>query len=209
MLEKYMQEDRIEVGIDEAGRGPLFGRVYTAAVILPNDNESFDYSCIKDSKLFHSKKKINKVCEYIKQTAVSYSISYIDEKTIDKVNILESTIRSMHNCIDTLSIKPEHILVDGNYFKPYCHFNHDKIEQISHTCVTKGDNTYASIAAASILAKCARDAYIEELCESEPELNERYHLCSNKGYGTKQHIDGIREFGLSIYHRKSFCKRFV
>jgi ribonuclease HII len=193
--------------VDEAGRGPLFGRVYTAAVVLPNDDD-FDFSRIKDSKRFTSKKKILAVCNYIKEHSLAYAITYEDEHTIDEINILQATIRSMHRSIRKLDIIPHHILIDGNYFKPYCHteeINGDCIiRQIPNTCIKKGDDTYVSIAAASILAKCERDAYIQELCIAEPDLDIKYGLSTNKGYGTKRHCEGIREYGLSPYHRKSF-----
>ena len=200
-----------EVGIDEAGRGPLLGRVYTAAVILPYDDDSIDFSSIKDSKKFTSEKKIQSVFEFIKNIAIDYSISYKDESDIDKYNILQATVQSMHDCIQKLNIIPNHIIVDGNYFKPYSYYDHDKeqLNTISHTCIKKGDASYYSIAAASILAKVSRDNYIKELCSKEPELNEYYHLLSNKGYGTKQHIQGIREHGYSKYHRKSFHLRHI
>lgn len=205
-LLRSMKEGVIECGVDEAGRGPLFGRVYTAAVILP-DGDDFDFSHIKDSKRFTSKKKIQAVCDYIKEHSVAYAVTYEDEKTIDEINILQATVRSMHRSIRGLDIIPEHILVDGNYFKPYYTEERNKdyiIRQIPNTCIKKGDDTYVSIAAASILAKCERDAYIEEVCKMNPDLDLKYGLSTNKGYGTKRHRDGIREHGLSPYHRKSF-----
>ena len=206
-LLRFMKEGVIECGVDEAGRGPLFGRVYTAAVILPT-NSDFDFSLIKDSKRFTSKKKLHAVCDYIKKHSLAYAITYEDEKTIDEINILQATIRSMHRSIRALDMVPEHILIDGNYFKPYCHTEERNgdyiIRQIPNTCVKKGDDTYVSIAAASILAKCERDAYIQELCIAEPELDLKYGLSSNMGYGTKRHREGIHKYGLSAYHRKSF-----
>ena len=206
-LLRFMKEGVIECGVDEAGRGPLFGRVYTAAVILPT-NSDFDFSLIKDSKRFTSKKKLHAVCDYIKEHSLAYAITYEDEKTIDEINILQATVRSMHRSIRALDMIPEHILIDGNYFKPYCHTEERNgdyiIRQIPNTCVKKGDNTYVSIAAASILAKCERDAYIQELCIAEPELDLKYGLSTNMGYGTKRHREGIHEHGLSAYHRKSF-----
>jgi ribonuclease HII len=214
--------------VDEAGRGPLFGRVYTAAVILPKD-DSFDFSKVKDSKKFHSKKKIEEAAEYVKQNALAWYVSFEDEKKIDEINILQATQLSMHNSIHEVrksfnkvmkdKCKKERIdfnyslLIDGNYFNPITYLNKEtnKIESLPYITVEGGDNKYASIAAASILAKVERDRYIEELCESNPELSEHYGIDSNKGYGAKRHIDGIKEHGITIWHRRSFapCKNYV
>jgi len=221
-------ENVFEIGVDEAGRGPLFGRVYTAAVILPKD-ESFDFSKVKDSKKFHSKKKIEEAAEYIKQNALSWQVSFEDEKKIDEINILQATQLSMHNSINEIikknskflkeTCKKEqmdysyHLLIDGNYFNPITRFNKEtnKIEMIPYLTVEGGDNKYASIAAASILAKVERDKYIEELCKENPELADHYGIDSNKGYGAKRHIDGIKEHGITIWHRRTFapCKNYV
>lgn len=208
MLKPYQNENIIEIGVDEAGRGPLFGRVYTAAVILPK--HEFDHHRIKDSKLIKNKKKIKELSEYIKSNSI-WSINYCDEKEIDELNILQATMCSMKKSIKTiLSNEPTKILIDGPYFHPITRFNTEKqqLEQIPHECVVNGDNTYTCIASASILAKVARDEYIEELCKEFPELNEKYGLLSNKGYGTKKHMDGIKLYGITEYHRKSFapCK---
>lgn len=221
-------EKIIEIGVDEAGRGPLFGRVYTAAVILPKD-DSFDYSKVKDSKKFHSKKKIEEAAEYVKENALAWYVSFEDEKKIDEINILQATQMSMHNSINETRksynkiLKEEgkyekkdydfSLLIDGNYFNPITIFNKEtnKIETIPYMTVEGGDNKYASIAAASILAKVYRDKYIEELCEQNPELAENYGIDSNKGYGAKRHIDGIKQHGITIWHRRSFapCKNYV
>ena len=230
ILKSCHNEDEkvFEIGVDEAGRGPLFGRVYTAAVILPKD-DSFDYSKVKDSKKFHSKKKIEEASEYVKNNALSWHVSYEDEKKIDEINILQATQLSMHNSIiearkkynkiSKLSGKKEKIdynfslLIDGNYFNPITIFNKEtnKIETIPYMTVEGGDNKYASIAAASILAKVERDKYIDELCEQYPELSDHYGIDSNKGYGAKKHMDGIKEHGITIWHRRSFapCKNYL
>jgi len=225
----YNEDENIyEIGVDEAGRGPLFGRVYTAAVILPKD-DTFDFSKVKDSKKFHSKKKIEEAAEYVKQNALAWHVSYEDEKKIDEINILQATQLSMHNCINEVCKKYNKLLkennkiektdfnysllIDGNYFKPITMFNKttNKIETLTYMTVEGGDNTYASIAAASILAKVERDKYIDELCEQNPELSEHYGIDSNKGYGAKKHMDGIKEHGITIWHRRSFapCKNYV
>ena len=228
LLKKYYFEDPtiFEIGVDEVGRGPLFGRVYTAAVILPKD-DSFDSSQIKDSKKFHSKKKIEEVANYIKEKAIAWYVSFEDEKTIDEINILQATQKSMHHSIietiklafhikekenTTQQLYSFHLLIDGNYFKPITIFNPitNKLETLPNTCVEGGDNKYVAIAAASILAKVERDKYIYALCLENPELCEKYSIDSNKGYGAKKHMDGIKEHGITIWHRRSFgiCKNY-
>lgn len=225
----YNEDEKVfEIGVDEVGRGPLFGRVYTAAVILPKD-DSFDFSKVKDSKKFHSKKKIEEAAEYIKQNALAWHVSYEDERKIDEINILQATQLSMHNSINEIRKNYNKILkekgkiekkdysysllIDGNYFKPVTSFNKEtnKIETLPYITVEGGDNKYASIAAASILAKVERDKYIDDLCEKNPELIEHYSINSNKGYGAKKHIDGIKEHGITIWHRRSFapCKNYI
>ena len=226
-LLSYYNDDAniIEIGVDEVGRGPLFGRVYTAAVILPSSksnglsNIEFDYSKIKDSKKFHSKKKITEVANYIKENAISWSVAYMDETVIDDINILQATQMAMHKCINDIinknNLSPDNtlLLIDGNYFKPIAIFNKtsNQLSTYNNVCVEGGDNKYVSIAAASILAKVARDEYIEGLCKQYPELIEHYGIDSNKGYGAKKHLDGIKEHGITIWHRRTFgiCKNFV
>ena len=201
-----------EIGIDEAGRGPMLGRVYSAAVILPKEN--FDFSRIKDSKKFHSKKKIQGVADYIKENALYWSVQYEDEKTIDRINILRATQWSMHKNVNAImdkcfdESKKFLLLVDGNYFLPYTRIVKNDIVKISHICVESGDNQFVSIAAASILAKVERDAYIDSLCEEHPDLKDKYSIHTNKGYGAQKHIEGIKTHGISPWHRKSFgiCK---
>ena len=167
-----LTDNNLEIGIDEAGRGPMFGRVYTAAVVLPKD-DSFNHSLMKDSKKFHSVKKIKEVAEYIKKNALYLHVAYADEQTIDEINILNATHKAMHEAVKAVvdkAIYKEpvsfHLLVDGNNFKPFRIVNPDmSLEQIRHTCIEGGDNIYTAIAAASILAKVERDTYIEELCK--------------------------------------------
>ena len=219
VLSSYYLEDPecAEIGVDEVGRGPLFGRVYSAAVILPKDG-SFDHSKMKDSKKFSSKKKIAEVAQYIKENALAWNITYEDEKTIDDINILQATQQSMHKSIQGVLAKykgPQEkflLLVDGNYFKPYTRLNKSKkvVEQLPHVCVEGGDNKYSAIAAASILAKVERDAYIEDLCKEWPDLVTKYAIDSNKGYGSAKHLAGIKEHGITIWHRRTFgiCKNY-
>ncbi len=211
-MKLYHDSDKIEVGIDEVGRGCLLGRVYSAAVILPKEIEPEDefHLEIKDSKK-HSAKNRELLDEYIKHIALDWQVSYQDVETIDKINILQATYKSMHKSIDNLSISPDTLLVDGNNFKPYYRWGEKGAEQVEHICVINGDNTYTAIAAASILAKVARDKYIEELCLHYPELDEKYNILSNKGYGAKQHIDGIKQHGITSFHRKTFgiCANYI
>jgi ribonuclease HII len=223
------QENNIfEIGVDEAGRGPLFGRVYAAAVILPKD-DSFQHSKVKDSKKFTSKKKIEEVAEYIKENALAWYVSFEDETVVDEINILQATQKAMRHAI--LEVRKQyiqktqktvenenlenirfHLLIDGNYFNPITCVNEKthKLETIPFNTIEGGDNKFTSIAAASILAKVERDKYIEKLCELNPNLAEKYGIDSNKGYGAKKHIDGIKEYGITIWHRKTFgiCKNY-
>ena len=211
MLTPFYQENTsiIEIGVDEAGRGPMLGPVHAAAVVLPR-NKEFDYSCLKDSKRFHSKKKLLEVANYIKENAIAYEVAYLSENDIDKYNIRNATHKAMHAAIKKVIEKTSkenkeyQLLIDGRDFKPLSLFKNNMMTQIQHVCITKGDNTYCSIAAASILAKTARDTYIEDLCEKTPDLNEKYNILSNKGYGTKAHMEGIEKYGITKYHRKSF-----
>jgi ribonuclease HII len=233
-LQKYFKPEKnvFEIGVDEAGRGPLFGRVYSAAVILPKD-DSFDHSKVKDSKKFTSKKKIEEVAEYIKNNALAWHVSFEDEASIDNINILQATQKSMHTSI--LGVKNKyiqiqkqnqqteentdiqdncfHLLIDGNYFNPITYVNKktNKLETMTFDMIEGGDNKYTSIAAASILAKVERDKYIEDLCELHPYLSENYGINTNKGYGAKKHIEGIKEHGITMWHRKTFgiCKKYV
>ena len=221
-LQKYFTEDPslFEIGVDEAGRGPLFGRVYAAAVVLPKD-DSFDHSKVKDSKLFTSKKKIIEAAEYIKANALAWSVSFESEDVVDKINILQATQQAMrHAVLDTIkqydskreTREKYHLLIDGNYFKPISLPNAEgtKLEVIDFDTVTGGDNKFSSIAAASILAKVSRDQYILDLCEEHPELVTNYGLDGNKGYGAKVHLDGIKQHGITQWHRKTFgiCKSY-
>jgi ribonuclease HII len=216
----YSSDERImEIGIDEAGRGPLFGRVYAGAVILPKNSETFNYSLLKDSKKFTSKKKITEVSNYIKENSIAWSVEYVDEDVIDEINILQATQKAMHKAIKNVlnklkenDVKIEEkeyknvlLLVDGNYFNNYfVDDNETNKVYIQHYTVEQGDGLYGCIAAASILAKVERDLYIDEMCKEYPKLDEYYSLSSNKGYGAAKHRDGISKYGISPWHRKTF-----
>ena len=223
ILKKFYHSEAniIEIGADEAGRGPMFGRVYAGAVVLPKD-DSFDHYKMKDSKKFTSKnpKKIQEVADYIKATAIAWAVEYEDERVIDDINILQATQSAMHKAIRSvlrqikdLDINNLFLLIDGNYFKQLTIFNksNNRIENAKFETIEGGDNKFTSIAAASILAKVERDKYIEELCKENPELVEKYGIDSNKGYGSKTHMDGIRKYGITKWHRRTFglCKEFA
>jgi ribonuclease HII len=213
-LSAYYAEDNLyEIGIDEAGRGPLFGRLYVAATILPKVGD-FKHADMRDSKRFTSKKKIAEIADYIKVNSIAWSIQYIEAEEIDRINIRQAVLKAMHMCIDDILTKTgsDHfgsymLLVDGNDFKPYTRFNQDtgEIECMRHETIPGGDNLYTPIAAASILAKVARDQYIADLCRVCPDLAEKYGLDTNMGYGTKKHMTGIQEHGIVEGHRRSYA----
>jgi len=207
-------------GVDEAGRGPLFGRLYVAAVVLPKDG-SFFHKDVKDSKKIHSRKKMQAVEEYIVRNATAVSVQYVEHTVIDEINIRQSVFQGMHQCIRDIfeqlsqNIQSNNtiLLIDGNDFKPFVIFNPEttSMEQVPHVTIEGGDNTYMGIAAASILAKSARDRYIDELCDQYPELKTRYSMDKNMGYGTKAHLEGILQHGITQWHRKTYgrCKEAI
>ena len=207
MLKQFYEQNKIEVGLDEAGRGCLFGPVCVGAVIWLDEDPIKDdknYE-IKDSKKV-SEKKRTLLKDYIKDNCIAYNIQLIHHNDIDKYNILQATLRGMRLCLDNITdiINIDTILVDGNHFDFYSDKNDNYID---HVCVIDGDNIYKSIAAASILAKTYRDEWIQNLVKENPEL-EKYDLYNNKGYGTKKHLDAIKKYGITKWHRKSFgiCK---
>ena len=188
MLMNKFSKFKYEAGIDEAGRGSLAGPVTAAAVILGKDLNNKD---LNDSKKLSPKKRLE-LKKYIEKIALAYSVAFVNSSHIDKNNILNSTFKAMHMSLKGLDIEPDFILVDGNLFKPY--------RDLKHKCIIKGDQKYQNIAAASILAKTYRDEYMSNLHIKFPE----YNWIKNKGYGTKYHIDMIKKFGITKYHRKSF-----
>lgn len=188
MLLPYHQPDIVEAGIDEAGRGCYAGPVFAAAVILPL---GFAHPLLNDSKKLKEKDR-NLLRPIIEQEALAWSVQMMDQTVIDNINILQATYRAMHAAVAALAVAPQLLLVDGNRFTPY--------PGIPHQCFVKGDGTYASIAAASILAKTHRDAYMLALHQDFPQ----YNWASNKGYGTADHRQAIASHGLCIHHRKSF-----
>jgi len=178
----------LECGTDEAGRGCLAGPVTAAAVILPM---RFRHPLLNDSKLLSEKRRML-LKPIIELEAISFSFSHVWQEEIDAINILNASILAMHNAINKLNTIPEFVIVDGNRFKP--------IKSIPHETIIKGDRKYLSIAAASILAKTYRDAYMEKIHEEYP----MYNWKQNKGYPTKEHRDAIRTYGITKYHRKTF-----
>lgn len=185
---KYYRENEFEAGTDEAGRGCLAGPVTAAAVILPS---SFTEKSLNDSKKL-SETIRNRLRPLIELGALSFSVAHIQTDVIDNINILNASILAMHKAINTLSSKPSFIIVDGNRFKP--------INEIPYECIIKGDSKFQSIAAASILAKTHRDAYMEKIHEEFP----MYNWKQNKGYGTREHREAIMKYGITKYHRRSF-----
>ena len=187
----------LEVGLDEAGRGPLIGRVYAAVVNWGDTEINLN---VKDSKKLSSKKRAE-VLKWIQENVDEWSVAWAEPEEIDSINILEATKLAMDRAIDQLTLKPTHLLIDGvgweNKFKNY------KVQSI-----VKGDNKFYSIAAASILAKVEHDKYIKEMCANFPKLDIYYGLLSNKGYGTSKHIEGIKKYGISKWHRTTYgcCK---
>ena len=189
MLRSYYQDQLIEAGCDEAGRGCLAGPVFAAAVILP---KKFRHPLLNDSKQMKpaDREKLRKVIE---KKAICFAVASVDNVEIDRINILKASFKAMHLALEKLQQQPEFILVDGNRFNAY--------GKTPHACIIQGDGLYASIAAASILAKTYRDDYMRELHSSYPHFG----WDVNKGYPTRFHRDALKEHGETPYHRKSFC----
>lgn len=188
MLKAYIKRERLEAGCDEAGRGCLAGPVSAAAVILPPD---FNHPLLNDSKKL-SEKDRDSLRPIIEREAISWSVSLIEPDEIDKINILNASFLGMHKALEKLEPNAEFILVDGNRFKPF--------HEVPFECFVKGDGRFASIAAASILAKTHRDEYMKKIHEEHPEFNWQ----QNKGYPTIEHRLAVKEYGSTEYHRKSF-----
>ena len=188
MLKNSFSKSEFEVGIDEAGRGCIAGPVTASAVVLP---KGFNNKYLDDSKKLSEKKRLE-LKTIIENESIDYAVFFVDSKVIDKINILNSTFKAMHGAINNLKIQPNFISVDGNKFIQYNH--------IPHECIIKGDGKYQNVAAASILAKTYRDIYMKKIHSKFPEFG----WDKNKGYGTKLHIDMIKEYGKTKFHRKTF-----
>ncbi|WP_437920138.1 ribonuclease HII [Sphingobacterium sp. LRF_L2] len=188
MLISTFQQQFVEAGCDEAGRGCLAGPVFAAAVIFPAD---YSNALLNDSKQLSEKKRMS-LRPIIEQEALDFAVASVSPEEIDQINILNASFLAMHRALDMLKTKAAYIIVDGNRFKSY--------QDIPHQCIIKGDGKYLSIAAASILAKTYRDEYMDNLALDFPN----YDWLSNKGYPTIKHRNAVLEFGLSPHHRKTF-----
>lgn len=188
MLKLRFQKELIEAGCDEAGRGCLAGPVFAAAVILP---EKFNHPLLNDSKQLKERER-DLLRPIIEEQAIAWAVAMISHEEIDEINILKASFKAMHIAVEQLSVRPGLLLIDGNRFTPYF--------GILHQCVVGGDGIYASIAAASVLAKTHRDEYMYALHEKYPQ----YGWQDNKGYGTQFHRDQLKIHGMSPYHRKTF-----
>lgn len=188
MLLPYLHEDLIEAGCDEAGRGCLAGAVYAAAVILPPD---FRNELLNDSKQLTERQRYD-LRPVIQREALAWAVGVVSPQEIDEINILNASFLAMHRAVDALKVRPQHLLIDGNRFRPY--------PGIPHTTVVKGDGKYLSIAAASVLAKTYRDDYMLRLHAEYPD----YGWDRNKGYPTREHRAAIALRGTTPYHRRSF-----
>jgi ribonuclease HII len=188
MLKAYFDAQSIEAGCDEAGRGCLAGPVVAAAVILPKD---FYHPLLNDSKQISEKDRAF-LRPIIEKQALAFAVSFVDNQKIDEINILNASILAMQNAVDMLKIKPKLLLIDGNRFKKHKNYQHQTI--------IKGDSIYASIAAASVLAKTYRDDFMENIHLAYPQ----YAWHKNKAYPTKKHREAIKEFGITPYHRLSY-----
>lgn len=188
MLNPFYQEELIEAGCDEAGRGCYAGPVFAAAVILPRD---FSHPVLNDSKLLTAKERYE-LRPIIEASAISYAVASVDNEEIDSINILRASFKAMHLAIAQLRQRPKLLLIDGNRFTRY--------KRIPHRCIIKGDGIYSSIAAASILAKTYRDDYMQQLHAEFPY----YAWHTNKGYGTPEHRNAIEQYGLCKYHRRTW-----
>jgi ribonuclease HII len=188
VLKSFYQEEKTEAGCDEAGRGCFAGPVFAAAVILPKE---FSHPVLNDSKQLKEEERYE-LREVIEREAICFAVASVDHEEIDLINILRASFKAMHLAIQQLKQKPGLLLIDGNRFTRY--------KRTPHICIIKGDGLYASIAAASILAKTYRDDYMKKLHREFPH----YNWASNKGYGTEEHRKAIEEYGLCHYHRKSF-----
>ena len=187
-LKTYLHEDLLEAGCDEAGRGPLAGPVYAAAVILPKD---FHHPLLNDSKQM-SRKARETLRPIIEKEAIAWAVEAVSAEEIDEINILAASIAGMQRAVARLKVRPQFLLVDGNRFKPF--------RGIPYKTVVHGDAIYAPIAAASVLAKTYRDEFMEKLAKDYPQ----YGWDRNMGYPTKEHIEAIRQYGYTPWHRRSF-----
>ena len=194
MLLPFMIEGAVEAGLDEAGRGCLCGPVACAAVVLPPGFRSEE---INDSKKLTARQR-GELARLVKDAAVAWAVEFVEAEEIDRINILNASIVGMHRAVARLSVRPDHLIVDGNRFKPYVD---EELRPIAHHTVVKGDGKYLSIAAASILAKTARDEYMERLAPEFPG----YGWERNMGYPTAEHLEALARLGVTPHHRRSYA----
>lgn len=192
----------IKAGMDEAGRGSLISRVYTAITILPED---FLDLCDSQNIIIRDSKKMTKLQReksrmFIEKYAIDYNVQWSEIEEIDSIGIQKATMNAMHRCVDNLCIPPDKLFIDGDYYE-----NHHP--SIDFECIVRGDSIVPEIACASILAKTYRDEFVENLCENNVIILDKYGILQNKGYGTKVHMDALKKFGFTDFHRKSFCKQ--
>jgi ribonuclease HII len=197
---RYKEDDAIEVGLDEAGRGCLFGRLYVGAVVFTNDRDDlFDNGAvlnkIKDSKVL-SKRQRDVLFDYVNECALDKAVCYAEAAEVDALNVLQADLTTMHRCLDALMVPVERVLADGDHWRPY--------KDTEGYAIVDGDAQYLAIAAAGILAKVSRDRWVKEVVAAHPEWDTHYGLSSNMGYGTAKHMTGIKTHGVTGEHRRSF-----
>lgn len=198
---RYKDDDSVEVGLDEAGRGCLFGRLYVGAVIFGNSLDDFSdggemLSLIKDSKLL-TKRRREIAYDYIIENALAYSVAYAEAAEVDALNVLQADLATMHRALDGFDVPIDRVLVDGDHWRPY--------KDTEGYAIVDGDAQYLSIAAAGILAKVSRDRWVAEQIAAHPEWHTQYSLGTNMGYGTAAHMRGLKEHGATLEHRRSFA----
>lgn len=219
LLSFFDENNKLEAGVDEVARGTLFGPVFAASVIL--DKNKPIHAWLNDSKKV-SRKKRAVVRQWIEENAISWAVSFVDNSVIDKINIRNSSMLAMEMSLQNLSVIPDFILIDGNYFPGTASFgkwknyvtdykqNHDlTVLDISFKTIVTGDSIFASIAAASILAKEHHDDYIKDLVKKNPLLDTCYDLGNNMGYGTPKHISGLKNHGKTVFHRETFLGKIL
>ena len=201
---RYLHDDQIEVGLDEAGRGCLFGRLYVGAVVLPAELDCFfdngeELMSIRDSKKLTERRR-GILYDYVTECAVDYNVSWCSASQVDEENVLQADLNTMHAALDALTVPVQRILVDGDCWKPWQTNPDAEVYKI-----VDGDSKFLAIAAASILAKVERDRWVLSVCDEFPDYDVKYGLRSNKGYGTPKHMAGLKEHGVTPLHRMTFA----
>lgn len=208
MRRQWIDDGSVEVGLDEAGRGSLWGRLYVGAVVMsPDDEAYFDNGAtlrqITDSKKLTPRRRAV-LADFIQENAIAVSVAWSEPEEIDRLNILQADMAAMHRALDEICVPFQRILVDGDYWKPWAPAE-DKTEPVPAITIVEGDSVSLPIAAASIIAKEAHDAWVREAVAADPTLHERYGFGTNMGYGAAKHMAGLREWGAHELHRKSFA----